>query len=79
MPVRGLQKVSTKELRDNIKFVVRVERGGSRSPQFVQQVDPTPIQMTTNRELALVMGKFTAEDLVKSLQKFRCGPVLEPV
>ena len=45
-----------------IKFVVKVNRGGTRVPEYVQRIDPTPIQMTTNRKLALIMGKFTAED-----------------
>ena len=62
----------------NIKFVVKVNRGGC-TPAYVQRVDPTPIQMTTNRKLALLMGRFTAEDAVKSLQNSRCIPELEPV
>ncbi len=63
----------------NIKFVVKVNRGGTRSPEYVQRVDPTPIHMTTNRKLALVMGKFTAEDAIKSLQNSHCIPELESV
>jgi len=63
----------------NIKFVVRVNRGGSRAPEYVQRVDPSPIHMTTNRKLALVMGRFTAEDAVKSLQNSRCLPELQSV
>ena len=35
-----------------IKFVVKLNRGG-RAPEYVQRVDPTPLHMTTNRELAL--------------------------
>ena len=62
-----------------IKFLVKVNRGGSRAPQYVQRADSTPIQMTTSRQLALVMGKFTAEDAVKSLQNSRCIPELESV
>jgi hypothetical protein len=62
-----------------IKFVVKVNRGGSRAPQYVQRADSTPIQMTTSRQLALVMGRFTAEDAVKSLQNSRCIPELESV
>ena len=58
----------------NIKFVVRVNRGGTRAPQYVQRIDPSPIQMTLNRKLALVMGKFTAEDAVKSIQNSRLHP-----
>ena len=62
----------------NIKFVMKVNRG-ARAPEYVQRVDPTPIHMTTNRELALVMGKFTAEDAIKSLQNSHCIPELESV
>jgi hypothetical protein len=62
-----------------IKFVVKVNRGGTRAPEYVQRVDPTPIHMTTNRKLALVMGKFTAEDAIKSLQNSHCIPELESV
>jgi hypothetical protein len=62
-----------------IKFVVKVNRGGTRAPEYVHRIDPTPIQMTTNRKLALIMGKFTAEDAVKSLQNSRCIPELESV
>ncbi len=63
----------------NIKFVVKVNRSGTRAPEYVQRVDPTPIHMTTNRKLALVMGKFAAEDAVKSLQTSQCIPELVPV
>ena len=64
---------------ETIKFVVKVNRGGTRASEYVQRIDPTPIQMTTNRKLALIMGKFTAEDAVKSLQNSRCIPELESV
>jgi len=47
----------------NTKFVVKVNRGGT----------------TSNRKLALVMGKFMAEDAVKSLQTVRCSPELVSV
>lgn len=63
----------------NIKFLVKVNRGDTRAPEYVQRVDPTPIHMTTNRELALVMGRFTAEDAIKSLQNSRRIPELESV
>jgi hypothetical protein len=61
------------------KFVVKVSRGGTRAPQYVERIDRTPVQMTTNRKRALVMGKFTAEDAVKSIQNSRCIPELVPV
>jgi len=63
----------------NIKLVVKVNRGGARATQYVLRVEPTPICMTTNRKLALLMGKFTAEDAIKSLENSRCSPELVSV
>jgi hypothetical protein len=63
----------------NTKFLVKVSRGGTLAPAYVQRVDRAPIQMTTNRKLALMMGRFTAEDAVKSIQSSRCSPELVPV
>lgn len=61
----------------SIRFVVKVNRGGTRAPSYVQRVDPAPIKMTKNRKLALLMGRFTAEDAVKSLKTSHCSPELE--
>ena len=61
---------------NNTKFVVKVNRGGTHVAEYVQRIDPIPIQMTPNRKLALVMGRFTAEDAVQSLQNSRCSPEL---
>jgi len=63
----------------NTKFVVKVNRGGTRAPEYVQRIDRAPIQTTTNRKLALVMGRFTAEDAVKSIQNSRRSPELVSV
>ena len=63
----------------NIKFVVRVSRGAARAPAYVQRIDPTPVHMTTNRKLALMMGKITAEDAVKAIQNSQCVPELVPI
>jgi hypothetical protein len=63
----------------NTTFVVKVNRGGTHAPEYVQRIDRAPIQTTTNRKLALVMGRFTAEDAVKSIQNSRCTSWLEPV
>lgn len=60
----------------NIKFVVKVNRGGTRAPEYVLKMDRDPIQMTSNRKLALVMGRFTAEDAMKSIANSRCTPEL---
>jgi hypothetical protein len=66
-------------LATNTKFLVKVNRAGARSPEYVLRIDRTPFQMTTNRKLALVMGRFTAEDTVKSIQSSRCTPELVSV
>ncbi len=63
----------------NTKFVVRASRVGARVAEYVRRIDRTPIQMTTHRKLALVMGRFTAEDAVKSIQNSRRSPELVPV
>jgi hypothetical protein len=63
----------------NIKFIVKVDRGGTHAPEYVQRIDLTPIQTTSDRKLALVMGRFTAEDAVKSIQSSRCSPELVSV
>ncbi len=62
-----------------IKFVVKVKRNGFHAPEYVQRIDRTPVQMTTNRRQALVMGRLTAEDVVKSIQTLRCIPELASV
>jgi hypothetical protein len=62
----------------SIKFIVKVHRG-TRAPEYVQRVDRSPMHMTTNRKLALLMGKFTAEDAAKSLETSRCIPELVSV
>jgi hypothetical protein len=63
----------------NTKFIVKVDRGGTHLPEYVQRIDLTSVQMTPNRKLALMMGRFTAEDAVKSLQNSRCSPELVSV
>jgi hypothetical protein len=68
-----------KENMTNTKFLVKVNRSGTRAPEYVQRIDRTPIQTTTNRKLALAMGRFTAEDAVKSIQNSRCTPELVSV
>ena len=54
-----------------IKFLVKVNRGGVRIPEYVRRIDRTPIEMTIDRRQALLMGRFTAEDTVKSIQTSR--------
>jgi hypothetical protein len=67
------------KIMKNVKFVVRVSRGETRAAEYVKRIDRSPIQMTTHRSLALVMGRFTAEDAVQSIQNSRRSPKLVPV
>ena len=62
----------------NTKFIVKVNRG-ARRPKYVLRMDRAPIQTTTNRKLALLMGRFTAEDAVKFIHNSQCSPELVPV
>jgi hypothetical protein len=61
------------------KFVVKTNRVGTRHAEDVQRIDRTPIQTTSNRKLALIMGRFTAEDVVNSIRTSRCNPELVSV
>jgi len=63
----------------NTKFIVKVDRGCTHAPQYVQRIDRSPIRTTTDRKLALVMGKFAAQDAAKSLQTSHCIPELVSV
>ena len=56
----------------NTRFIVKVDRGGTHAPKYVQRIDRTPIRTTTDRKLALVMGKFAAEDAAISLRTAQC-------
>ena len=68
-----------REFMKNIKFVVKVNRGGSRGVEYVQRIDRKPIQTTLRPNLALIMGRFTAQDVVESLGKSRWSPELVAV
>lgn len=58
------------------RFIVKVNRSGTRLSEYVRRIDRTPIQTTSDRKLALVMGRLTAEDAIKSIQDSRCDPQL---
>jgi len=78
VPQRKMKVVVVKTMK-NTKFVVQVNRGGTRALEYVRRIDRSPIQMTFNRKLALIMGKFIAEDTAKSISNSRCSPELLPV
>jgi hypothetical protein len=52
-----------------IKFLVKVNRTTTRVPIYVLKMGDGPIQTTSSRKLALLMGKFAAEDAIESLRK----------
>ena len=58
---------------------MKVSRGGTHSATYVKRIDRSPIEMTSHRSLALVMGRFTAEDAVNSIQNSRHNPELVPL
>jgi hypothetical protein len=77
MPILATAPVlSQREPMKNTKFLVKVNRGGARAAEYVLRIDRTPIQTTTNKKLALAMGRFTAEDAVKLMSNSRCTPEL---
>jgi hypothetical protein len=51
------------------KFVVKVSRAGAPCAEYVQRVDCKPIQTTVERSTALFMGRVTATEVLKSLEK----------
>jgi len=53
------------------KFVVKVSRIGAPCVEYVQRIDRKPIQTTNARNLALLMGKVTAMEVLESLNKSR--------
>jgi hypothetical protein len=63
----------------NIKFVVMLNRVSARGPLYVKGINRMPFQTTTQRKLALVMGRLTAEDAIKSMQNSRRNAELVPV
>lgn len=58
------------------KFLVKIGRGGLGRSQYVQRVRPASVDITSDRKLALIMGKLTAEDAIKTIQNTRCKPEL---
>ena len=62
----------------NTKFLVKVVRG-TRAAEYVERIDRSPVKTTLKRDLALIMGKLTAEDVANSLGNSRCTPELVPI
>jgi hypothetical protein len=62
----------------NTKFLVKLVRS-TRAAEYVQRIDRSPVETTLKRNLALAMGRLTAEDVVSALTNSRCTPELVPV
>jgi hypothetical protein len=63
----------------NTKFLVKINRVGTRGPQYLERMGKGSVITTPDRKRALLMGKFTAEDAIKAIQNARCTPELIPV
>jgi len=63
----------------NTKFIVKLNHIGKRGAEYVQRIDETPVRTTNKLKLAMVMGKFTAEDVIKSIENARCKAQLVSV
>lgn len=62
----------------NTKFIVKLTRVGAHSPQYLVQMGKS-VKTTSERSLALVMGKYTAQDAIDSIQSARCIAELIPI
>jgi hypothetical protein len=62
----------------NTKFIVKLTRVGAHGPQYLLQMDKS-VKTTSERSLALVMGKYTAQDAIDSIQSAGCIGELIPV
>jgi hypothetical protein len=62
----------------NTKFIVKLNRVGARGPQYLVQMGKS-VKTTSDRRLALAMGKYTAQDAIASIQSVRCTGELIPI
>ena len=62
----------------NTKFIVKLTRVGANGPQYLVQMGKS-VKTTSERKLALVMGKYTAQDAIDSIQSARCTGELIPI
>ncbi len=61
------------------KFVVKVNRLGAPCAEYVQRIDRKPFQTTLERNLALLMGRVTALEVLKSLERSKWTPEMVAV
>jgi hypothetical protein len=46
-----------RQTHEKTKFIVKVNHGGTPSTEYLHRIDRAPIRMTTDRKLALLMGR----------------------
>jgi hypothetical protein len=61
------------------KFLVQVSRVGAPGAQYVQRIDRKPIQTTLERNLAMLMGRVMAMEVLESFKKSRWTPQIVAV
>lgn len=60
------------------KFIVKLNRVGARGPQYVSEMGKL-VKTTSERKLALAMGKYNAQDAIDSIQSASCTGELIPI
>ena len=60
------------------KFIVKLNRTGARGTQYVSEMGKL-VKTTSERKLALAMGKYTAQDAIDSIQSAHCTGELIPI
>jgi len=63
----------------NTKFLVKLKRVGGHGPQYLLEIGKSSIKTTSERKLALLMGKYTAQDAIEYIQSARCVGELVPI
>ena len=63
----------------NTKFLVKLTRIGAHGPQYLLEISKSAIKTTSERKLALRMGKYTAQDAIDCIQSARCVAELVPI
>jgi hypothetical protein len=63
----------------NTKFLVKLTRVGAHRPLYLREIGKSAIKTTSERKLALLMGKYTAQDAIDCIQSVRCVAELVPI
>ena len=61
------------------EILVKLTRVGAHGPQYLLEIGKKAIKTTSERKLALLMGKYTAQDAIDCIQSARCVGELVPI